>query len=102
MRRLSRLNGYSCIRIAEGGEWKTAIRMRYGLLEHLGCHLSSEGIAMSLAKTQSIANWAELRISPAKIQPIKDWAEQRSVENVQQFSSFANLYRHVAGKDTAN
>jgi hypothetical protein len=56
--------------------------MRYGLLEHLGCHLSSEGIAMS----------------PAKIQPIEDWAEPRSVENAQQFSSFANLYREVAGK----
>jgi hypothetical protein len=87
MRRLSRLNGYSCIRIAEGGEWKTAIRMRYGLLEHLGCHLSSEGIAMSPAKTQSI----------------KDWAEQRSVEKVvQRFSSCANLYREVAGTDSAN
>jgi hypothetical protein len=36
--------------------------------------------------------------SPAKIQPIEDWAEPRSVENVQQFSSFANLYREVAGK----
>jgi hypothetical protein len=57
---------------------------------------------MSPAKTQSIANWAELRISPAKIQPIKDWAEQRSVENVQQFSSYANLYREVAGTDSAN
>jgi hypothetical protein len=45
----------------KGGEWKTAIRMRYGLLEHLGCHLSSEGIAMSSAKIQSIENWAELR-----------------------------------------
>jgi hypothetical protein len=105
-------------RIAEGGEWKTAIRMRYGLLEHLGCHLSSEGIAMSPAKIQSIENWAELRISPARIQsienwaelrilpvqiqPIEDWAEPRSVENVQQFSSFANLYRHVAGKDSVN
>jgi hypothetical protein len=86
MRRLSRLNGYSCIRIAEGGEWKTAIRIRYGLLEHLGCHLSSEGIAMS----------------PAKIQPIEDWAEPRSVENVQQLSSFANLYLEVAGKDSVN
>jgi hypothetical protein len=62
MRGLSRLNGYSCIRIAEGGEWKTATRMRYGLLEHLGCHLSSEGIAMLPAKIQSIENWAELRI----------------------------------------
>jgi hypothetical protein len=102
MRRLLRLNGYSCIRIAEGGEWKTAIRMRYGLLEHLGCHLSSEGIAMSPAKIQSIEKWAELRISPARIQPIEDWAEPRSVENVQQFSSFANLYRKVAGKDSAN
>jgi hypothetical protein len=47
----------------------------------LGCHLESEGIA----------------ILPAKIQPIEDWAEPRSVENVQQFSSFANLYREVAG-----
>jgi hypothetical protein len=86
MRRPSRLNGYSCLRIAEGGEWKTAIRMRYGLLEHLGCHLSSEGIAML----------------PAKSQPIKNWAEPRSVENVLQFSSFANLYRYVAGKDSVN
>jgi hypothetical protein len=34
---------------------------------------------------------------PAKIQPIEYWAELRSVENVQQFSSFANLYREVAG-----
>jgi hypothetical protein len=103
MRRPSRLNGYSCLRIAEGGEWKTAIRMRWhGLLEHLGCHLSSEGIAMLPAKIQSIENWAELRISPAKIQPIEDWAELRSVENVQQFSSFANLHRHVAGKDSVN
>jgi hypothetical protein len=72
--------------MAEGDEWKTASRMRYGLLEHLGCHLSSEGIAMS----------------PAKIQPIEDWAEPRSVENVQQFSSCANLYREVAGADSAN
>jgi hypothetical protein len=76
--------------------------MRYGLLEHLGCHLSSEDIAMSPAKIQSIENWAELRISPAKIQPIEDWAEPRSVENVQQFSSCANLYREVAGTDSAN
>jgi hypothetical protein len=91
MRRLSRLNGYSCIRIAEGGEWKTAIRMRYGLLEHLGCHLSSEGIAMSPAKIQSIENWTELRISLAKIQPIEDWAEPRSVENVQRFLGFASF-----------
>jgi hypothetical protein len=88
--------------MAEGDEWKTASRMRYGLLEHLGCHLSSEGIAMLPAKIQSIENWAELRISPAKIQPIEDWAEPRSVENVQQFSSFANLYREVAGADSAN
>jgi hypothetical protein len=29
-------------------------------------------------------------------------AEPRSVENVQQFSSFANLYREVAGKDAVN
>jgi hypothetical protein len=65
---------------------KTAFRRGYGLSEHLGCHLSSEGIAMS----------------PAMIQSIEDWAEPRSVENVQQFSSFANLYREVAGKDTAN
>jgi hypothetical protein len=72
--------------MAEGDEWKTAFRRRYGLLEHLGCHLSSEGIAMS----------------PAKIQSIEDWAEPRSVENEQQFSSFANLYREVAGKDSAN
>jgi hypothetical protein len=57
---------------------------------------------MSPAKIQSIENWAELRISPAKIQPIEDWAEPRSVENVQQFSSFANLYREVAGTDTVN
>jgi hypothetical protein len=83
------LNGYSCIRIAEGGEWKTANHMGYGLLEHLGCHLSSEGIAMSPAKIQSIENWAELRISPAKIQPIEDWAAPRSVENFQQFLGFA-------------
>jgi hypothetical protein len=53
-------------------------------------------------KIQPIENWAELRISPVKIQPIEDWAEPRSVENVQQFPSFANLYREVAGKDTAN
>jgi hypothetical protein len=52
----------------------------------LGCHLESEGIA----------------ISPAKIQPIEYWAELRSVENVQQFSSYAYLYREVAGKDSAN
>jgi hypothetical protein len=69
----------------KGGEWKTAIRMRYGLLEHLGCHLSSEGIAMSPAKIQSIENWAELRISPAKIQSIANWAELRSTKNVLQF-----------------
>jgi hypothetical protein len=97
---------------------KTAFRMRYGLLEHLGCHLSSEGIAMSPAKIQPIENWAELRISPAtiqsienvaelrivllQIQPIEDWAEPRSVENVQQFSSCANLYREVAGTDAVN
>jgi hypothetical protein len=80
---------YNLIRIAEGDEWKTAIRMRYGLVEHLGCHLSSEDIAMSPAKTQSIANWAELRISPAKIQPIEDWAAPRSVKNLQQFLGFA-------------
>jgi hypothetical protein len=116
--RLGRAKIYNLIRIAEGDEWKTAFRMRYGVLEHLGCHHSSEGIAMSPAKIQSIENWAELRISPAKIQsienwaelrispaktqPIEDWAEPRSVENVQQFSSFANLYREVAGKDSAN
>jgi hypothetical protein len=54
------------------------------------------------AKIQSIENWAELRISPAKVQPIGDWAEPRSVENIQQFSSCANLYREVAGTDSAN
>jgi hypothetical protein len=48
--------------MAEGDEWKTAFRMRYGLLEHLGCFFSSEGIAMLPAKIQSIENWAELRI----------------------------------------
>jgi hypothetical protein len=78
-------NGYNLIRIAEGDEWKTAFRMGYGLLEHLGCHLSSEGIAM----------W------PAKIQPIEDGAEPRIVENVQ-LSSCANLYREVAGTDAVN
>jgi hypothetical protein len=31
---------------------------------------------------------------PVQIRPIEDWAEPRSVENVQQFSSFANFYRH--------
>jgi hypothetical protein len=81
---------------------KTAFRMEYGLSEHLGCHLSSEGIAMSPANIQSIENWVELRISPAKTQSIEDWAEPRSVENVQQFSSCANLYREVAGTDSAN
>jgi hypothetical protein len=56
-----------------------------------------------LAKIQSIVNWAELRISPVQIQPIENWAEPRSVENVQQFSSFAKMpplkrgHRHVAG-----
>jgi hypothetical protein len=56
-------NGYNpgLIRIAKGEEWNTAFRMKYGLLEHLGCHLSSEGIAMWPAKIQSIENWAELR-----------------------------------------
>jgi hypothetical protein len=49
-------NGYNLIRTAEGDEWKTAFRMRYGLLEHLGCHLSSEGIAISPTKIQSIEN----------------------------------------------
>jgi hypothetical protein len=93
MRRLSRLNCYSCIRIAEGGKRKTAIRMIYGLLEHLRCHLSSEGIAMSPAKTQSIANWAELRISPAKIQPIEDWAASGSVKNILQFLGSAEKRR---------
>jgi hypothetical protein len=39
---------------------------------------------------------------PAKIQPIDDWAEPRSVENVQQFSSFGNLYREVAGTVAVN
>jgi hypothetical protein len=39
---------------------------------------------------------------PAKIQPIEDWAEPRSVENVQQFSSFANLYQEVAGIAAVN
>jgi hypothetical protein len=34
---------------------------------------------------------------PVQIRPIEDWAEARSVENVQQFSSFANLYREVTG-----
>jgi hypothetical protein len=148
----------------KGGEWKTAIRMRYGLLEHLGCHLLSEGIAMSPAKIQSIENWAELRSTenvlqflgsaekrrkrsavlklceplprgcryrfgqlriglsreasrtfsssravrtstarlPVQIRPIEDWAEPGSVENVQQFSSFANLYREVAGTVAVN
>jgi hypothetical protein len=71
--------------------------MRHSLLEHLGCHLSSEGIAMLPEMIQSIENWVELRISPAKIQPIGNLAEPRSLENVQQFSSFANLYRQVAG-----
>jgi hypothetical protein len=70
---------------------ENSVSMRYGLLEHLGCHLSSEGIAMSPAKIQSIENWAELRLSPAKIQPIEDWAEPRSVENVQQFVGFAGF-----------
>jgi hypothetical protein len=41
-------------------------------------------------------------MSPAKIQSIENWAEPRSVENVEQFSSFANLYREVAGKDAVN
>jgi hypothetical protein len=49
-------NGYNLMHIAEGGEWKTAIRMRHGLLEHLGYHLSSEGIAKLPAKIQSIEN----------------------------------------------
>jgi hypothetical protein len=31
------------------------------------------------------------------IQSIEDWAEPRSVENVQQFSSFVNLDRVVEG-----
>jgi hypothetical protein len=109
LRRLSRLNGYSCIRIAEGDEWKTAFSMRYGSLEHLGCHPSSEGIAMSPAKIQSIENiagkdsanrglgWAEkcrersavlglreLRW-PVKIQSIENRIELRSTENVLQF-----------------
>jgi hypothetical protein len=52
---------WNLIRIAEGDEWKTASRMRYGLLEHLGCHLSSEGIAMWPVKIQSIENGAEFR-----------------------------------------
>jgi hypothetical protein len=39
---------------------------------------------------------------PVQIRPIKDWAEPGSVENVQQFSSFANLYREVAGTDAVN
>jgi hypothetical protein len=64
--RLGHAKIYKLIRIAEGDEWKTAFRMRYGLLEHLGCHLSSEGIAMSPAKIQPIENWAGLRISPEK------------------------------------
>jgi hypothetical protein len=88
--------------MAEGDEWKTAFRMRYGLLEHLGCHLSSKGIAMRPTKIQSIENWDELRILPVQIRPIEDWAEPRSVENIQQFSSFANLYREVAGTVAVN
>jgi hypothetical protein len=78
--------------MAEGDEWKTAIRMRHGLVEHLGCHLSSEGIAKLPAKIQSMENWAELRISPVKIQPIENWAELRSIKNVLQFLGFANSY----------
>jgi hypothetical protein len=78
LRRLSRLNGYNCIRIAENDEWKTASRKGYGLLEYLGlgCHLPSEGIA----------------ISPAKIQPIEDWAAPRSIKNLQQFLGFAEKH----------
>jgi hypothetical protein len=46
-------------------------------VEYLGYHISSEGIAMS----------------PIKVQSIQDWVAPRSVKNVQQFLGFANFYR---------
>jgi hypothetical protein len=74
-------------------------RTHYNCPETRRKHTALRGLSGSEEK-MGITSSASPKGAPRTL--CSSWALPRSVENLKQFSSFANLYREVAGTDSAN